>query len=91
MLSDQLVQPADPGQPLRQPLPRQQPARVVFDLEIVMGLSPVITDEQHPASSLVDQQSTSQREDLLRPNGSVLTARHPTSTTGPLTTCRGTI
>jgi hypothetical protein len=51
MLRDQLVQPGHPGQPLEQPLPDQHPAGLVLDLHIAMALSPVVTDEQHPASS----------------------------------------
>jgi hypothetical protein len=48
MLSDQLVKQRDPGQTLRQPLPDQQPPGFVFDLNVVMGLSPIVADEQHP-------------------------------------------
>ena len=51
MLRDQLMQRGDPGQPLRQPPPRQHPAGIVLDLDVVMGLSPVVADEQHRASS----------------------------------------
>ena len=50
MLGDQLVQRGDPGQPLRQPTARQHPARFVLDLDVMMGLGPVVTDEQHRAS-----------------------------------------
>ena len=74
MLSDQLVQHRDPGQPLRQPTPGQHPAGLVFDLNVMVGLSPIVANKQHRASSLtIDQQAANHGEDLLRPNGSVLT------------------
>src|SRR5215218_7892883 len=38
-----------------------------------MGLGPIVSDEQQPASSLDDQHASSHGGDLLRPNGSVLT------------------
>jgi hypothetical protein len=47
MLGHQLVQCGDPGQALRQPPPDQQPTSLVLNLDVVMGLSPVIADEQH--------------------------------------------
>jgi hypothetical protein len=52
MRTDQLVQPGDPGYPLRQPRPRQPAAGLVLHLHIMMIFSPVVADEQHPASSL---------------------------------------
>jgi hypothetical protein len=45
VLRDQLVEPRDPGQTLRQPLAGQHPPRVVFDLDVVVSLSPVIADK----------------------------------------------
>ena len=51
MISDQRVQPRDPGDPLRQPATNQPAPGLVDDLDVVMGLSPVITDEQHPDRS----------------------------------------
>jgi hypothetical protein len=39
------IQCRDPGQPLRQPLPRQHSAGFVFEVKVVMGLSPVIAGE----------------------------------------------
>ena len=50
MLRDQLVQRRDPGQALRQPASGQHPARLVFDLDVVVGLSPIVANEQHRAS-----------------------------------------
>jgi hypothetical protein len=67
MLRDQLVQGRDPGQALRQPPPRQQPAGIILDLDVVVGLSPIVTDEQHSESPLMI--NTRLGEDLLRPNG----------------------
>jgi hypothetical protein len=54
MLSDQLVKQRDPGQTLRQPLPGQHPARFVFDLDVMVGLSPIVANKQHRAPSLGD-------------------------------------
>ena len=52
MLRDQLVQHRDPRQPLRQPTAGQHPARIVFDLDVMVGLSPIVPNKQHPASPL---------------------------------------
>jgi len=52
MGTDELMQPGDPGNPLRQPRPRQPMASLVLHLHVVMIFSPVVADEQHPASSL---------------------------------------
>ena len=74
MFGHQLVQHADPGQTLQQPSADQEPARVVLDLDVMMGLGPVVSDEQHPQPP--STRTTTRREpgeDLLRPNGSVLT------------------
>src|SRR4051794_11928412 len=46
MVPDQGVQYREPLDPLGEPAADQQPAVVVFDLDVVMGLSPVIADEQ---------------------------------------------
>ena len=92
MLSDQLVQRRDPGQPLRQPPPGQHPAGLVFDLDVVMGLGPVITDEQHPRLlAHVDQQPRATEKTCYDLMDQCSPARHPTSTTGLLTNRRGTI
>ena len=53
MVSDELVKQRYPNQSLRQPLPDQQPPGFVFDLDVVLGLSPIVADEQHPLSSLM--------------------------------------
>jgi hypothetical protein len=45
---DQLVEPDDPGHTLGQPGLAQPAPGVVLHLHIVMILSPVITNEQHP-------------------------------------------
>ena len=47
MVRDQLVEPADPRQPFRQPAMRQPTTRLINDLNVVMGLSPVITHKKH--------------------------------------------
>jgi len=51
VVSDHRVQPTDPGDPLRQPTTGQPSPGFVHDLNVVMGLGPVITDEQHPGAS----------------------------------------
>jgi hypothetical protein len=43
MIGDQLMEPANPSQPFRQSATRQPAARLVLDLDVVMGLGPVIT------------------------------------------------
>jgi hypothetical protein len=52
MLRDQLVQGRDPCQPLWQPAPGQHPTRSVFDLDVMVGLSPIVANKQHRAPSL---------------------------------------
>ena len=51
MLGDQLVQHGDADQPLRQSPASQLPSGIIFDLDVVVGLGPVIADEQqlHPS------------------------------------------
>jgi hypothetical protein len=91
MLGNQLMQRRDPGQSLRQPLPDQHRAGIVFDLDVVMGLSPVIADEQQPSLLAHDQHRSSLEKTCYDLMDQCSPARHPTSTTGLLTTCRGTI
>src|SRR4029434_1455823 len=88
MLSDQPVKQRDPGQTLRQPLPDQQPPGFVFDLNVVMGLSPIVADEQHPVSSLMITMNQATENTCYDLMDQCSPARHPTSTTGLLTTCR---
>ena len=52
MLRDQLMQGGDPGQPLRKPPPGEHPTRLVFDLNVMVGLSPIVANKQHRAPSL---------------------------------------
>jgi hypothetical protein len=54
MLRDQLVQRRDPDQALRQSASGQHPARFVFDLDVMVGLSPIVANKQHRAPSLRD-------------------------------------
>src|SRR6266496_3250653 len=53
VLGQQRVQTRDPGHTLRQPATGQPPTGLILHLDIVMGLGPVITNEQHPASSTI--------------------------------------
>jgi hypothetical protein len=85
------MQGRHPQQALRQPPPDQSPAPLVDDLDIVMGLSPIVSNEQQPASSLDDQQTRTTEKTCYDLMDQCSPARHPTSTTGPLTDCRGTI
>jgi hypothetical protein len=52
MLRDQLVQRRNPGQALRYSASGQHPARFVFDLDVMVGLSPIVANKQHRASQL---------------------------------------
>ncbi len=45
--SDQAVQLGQPIDSLHQPAPDQYPTLGVLDLNVVMGLSPIVPDEQH--------------------------------------------
>jgi len=47
MIGHQPMQSADPGYPLRQATTRQHPTLVVLHLDVVMGLRPIVPDEQH--------------------------------------------
>src|SRR6187200_2138749 len=87
MLCDQLMQHRDPGQPFRQPTAGQHSTSLVFDLDVMVDLSPIVPNKQHPAPSLtllINKPRTAERTcyDLM---DQCSPARHPTSTTGPLT------
>jgi hypothetical protein len=57
------MQRGDPGQTLRQPPTSQHLAGIVFNFDVVMGLSPIVADEQHHALlTLTD--TSSHGEDL---------------------------
>ena len=68
MVGDQRVQRGDPGHALGQPAPDQPPPAGVLDLDVVMGLGPVITDEQHrdDSSRLAGRPRSRHREEELR-------------------------
>ena len=85
------MQRRDTRQALRQPPPSQHLPGVVFDLDVVMGLSPVIADEQQPASSLVINTVRACEKACHDLMDQCSPARHPTSTLSLLTTRRGTI
>jgi len=51
VLGDQGMQRSQPVDSLRQPTPGQPAAVLVDELDVVMGLGPVISDEQHRASA----------------------------------------
>ena len=52
MIRDQLMQHRDASQALRQSASGQHPARFVFDLDVMVGLSPIVANQQHRAPSL---------------------------------------
>jgi hypothetical protein len=61
MLRDQLMQGRNPGQPLRQS-PGQHPARLVFDLNVMVGLSPIVANKQHRAPRvMINKPRTAER------------------------------
>ena len=80
---DQRVQLRHPRQALRQPPPRQPPPIPGDDPHIMMIFSPVITGEQHPASSLATGTAGSAEEttsDLMaKCSPAKPRARHPIS------------
>ena len=78
-LGQQRVQLPDPSQPLRHAPLREPLAVLVEHAHVVVGLSPVIPDEESPAQLVDPPQRV--REEPQRPGGSVLAARHPTSHT----------
>ena len=47
MISDQRMQLRHPADPFRQLAPDQHPALLVLEFDVVMGLGPVIAQEQH--------------------------------------------
>jgi hypothetical protein len=73
------MEPGDPSDALREPGFAEPATLIVFDMHIVMGLSPVMTHEHpHHRSSLVVVEFRARGDQQLA-NGSVLEARHPTS------------
>jgi hypothetical protein len=52
VLRDQLVPGRDPDQALRQPPARQHSTRLVFNLDVMVDLSPIVANKQHRAPSL---------------------------------------
>ena len=52
MFGDQRMPSDDAIEPLRQPGPRQPPTVPVLDLDVVVILGPVVSDEQHPQQLL---------------------------------------
>jgi hypothetical protein len=49
---DQLVQPCNPGDPLRKPGLAQPPSRLVLHLDVVVVLGPIVPDQQQPVPLL---------------------------------------
>src|SRR5688572_22938498 len=67
---DQLLQQRDTSHALRQPPASQHSSLIVFDLDVMVGLSPIIANKQHPAPSLFDEHASNRGEG--RPNGTLL-------------------
>jgi hypothetical protein len=93
MLGQQRVQLGDPDDALRQLAADQPAARLVLDLHIVMGLGPVVPDEQQrrSSSSATRYLQPAQEEETQRANGSVLGGTTPHQLFDLLTTSSGTI
>jgi hypothetical protein len=72
MLADQRVQPGNPLNPVLQSRLAQPPTRLVLDLDIVVVLGPVISD-QYQQPVLPQYSSTATRENYQRANDQVLT------------------
>lgn len=62
MLSNQRMQLAQPGHPLGQPAANQHPALIVLQLDVVMGLGPIVAQEQHPGLLCFSRTSFVQRK-----------------------------
>jgi hypothetical protein len=73
MFSHQRMKPGDAVQALRQPRPRQATTVLVLDLDVVVLLSPVVSDEQQPLQLLRVRPTESQHPETLRTNDQVLT------------------
>jgi hypothetical protein len=67
MLGDERVQPGDALQPFRQPGPCQPPPVLVLELHIMVVLSPVISDKQHPQQLLRIRPAQSQHPETPAP------------------------
>ena len=81
MIGNQGMELADALKPFRHPSFGENLALLIQDAQIVMGLSPVVTDEDQLlllSSTFPDEP----KEHHRRTNGSVLKARHPTSRFG---------
>jgi hypothetical protein len=92
MVGDQRVQRGQPLHTLGQPPSGQSPAGLVDELDVVMGLGPVVSQVQHRVSDLLRVGTSCVRpwrRRPWRPNGSVLEARHPTGHPLLLTNRRG--
>ncbi len=59
VVGDQCVQRLDPGHALREPTAHQPFAPLVHNLDVVVVLSPVISDEQHQQRPFARQHPTS--------------------------------
>jgi len=91
--SHQLVQPADPGQPLRQP-PRGQPGPGrVHQVHVVMVLGPVITNKDHQSASPFPITDIGRAEGHPAATSWISARRHdtPSALQAPSPTGRGTI
>jgi hypothetical protein len=75
MICDQRVQQRKSADLFREPTADQDPAPPVLQLDIVLGLSPTIPEEQHRPGSLRILSNHSSGGSSQRPNGSVLPAR----------------
>ncbi len=78
MSGHQGMEPTNAFQTLREATAHQPSPRLIHHIDVVVGLSPIITHKDHPEhSSRVDVHFPSLKGTRLRPNGSVL-RRHDT-------------
>ena len=89
MLSDQLVQPAHTFQSIGHAAPAEKLALLIQQAEVMVGLRPVHSKEDHLHHLLQDRSVRRAQGDPRRPNRAVLEARHPTGRSDLLTSRRG--
>jgi hypothetical protein len=88
---DQFMEPGHALDPFGQPATRQPAALAVLDMNVMVGLSPVVTNKHCPHRQPPRRIGIEHGGGHQLPNGSVLEARHPTSHRTPSPTGKRTI
>lgn len=91
VLGEQPMQLADTCNPFREPAAGQPSTRLVLNLNIVMGLSPIVTNEQQPrllARPILQSEHEGNRGTLMDQCSDGTTSHQPFDR---LTTSRGTL